>query len=62
MVEVTKNQGKEIIASLNKMHKIGDKRAASQERFHNKQLEYFKSMDEELAKNQQGLVITIVSL
>jgi hypothetical protein len=38
MVEVTQSQGKEIVASLNKMHEISDKRATSHERLHEKQL------------------------
>jgi hypothetical protein len=36
MVEVTQSQGKEIVASLNKMHEISDKRATSHERLHEK--------------------------
>ena len=29
MVEVTKHQGKEIVATLNILHEVGDRRAAS---------------------------------
>jgi hypothetical protein len=62
MLEVTETQGKEIVSTMRKLGDLEDKKVAAAGDIADKQLEYFKLRDREIAANQRGLVQAVNGL
>jgi hypothetical protein len=62
MVDVTESQGRQIVTSMQKLSEVEDKKVDIVGHIADKQLEYFKIRDREIAANQCGLVSTVSEL
>jgi hypothetical protein len=62
MVELTEAQGKDIVSAMKKLSETEDKKVTVQGEIAVKQIEYFRLRDQEISRNQQGLVDAIVGL
>jgi hypothetical protein len=62
MLKVTESQGKEIVSTMKKLGDMEDKKVAAAGDIAQKQLEYFKIRDSEIAANQRGLMQAVNSL
>jgi hypothetical protein len=55
-VDIAESQGKEIVNSMRALSEVEVQKVAAAEVIANKQLEYFKLRDKEIASTQHGLV------
>jgi hypothetical protein len=62
MVEVTKMQGKEIVNNMQKLNDMEEKKVVVAAVIADKQLQYFKLRDSEIAITQRGLVQAVNGL
>jgi hypothetical protein len=62
MVDVTKSQGREIVSSMQKLSEVEGMKVDTVGKIAEKQLEYFKIRDQEIASNQRGLVSAVTNL
>jgi hypothetical protein len=56
LVDIAESQGKEIVNSMRALSEVEVQKVAAAEVIANKQLEYFKLRDKEIASTQHGLV------
>jgi hypothetical protein len=62
MVEVTETQGKEIVLNMQKLGDMEERKVAAAAQIAEKQLEYFKLRDSEIATTQRGLVQAVTGM
>jgi hypothetical protein len=62
MVDVTESQGREIVSSMQKLSEVEEMKVDTVDKITEKQLEYFKIRDQEIASNQRGLVSAVTNL
>jgi hypothetical protein len=62
LVEITETQGKEIVSSMRTLSEVEVQKVTAAEVIANKQLEYFKLHDKEIASTQRGLVDAVTNL
>ena len=62
MVEVTEAQGKELVSNIQKLSNMEERKVAAASEIADKQLQYFRIQDSEIAITQRGLVQAVNSL
>jgi hypothetical protein len=62
LVEITEDQGKEIVSNMKVLSEVEVQKVTAAGTIANKQLEYFKLRDKEIAMNQRGLVEAVANL
>jgi hypothetical protein len=62
MLEVTETQGREIVTNMEKLSAMEDKKVMAAGEIADKQLEYFKIRDSQIASTERGLVQAVTGL